>query len=140
MAFRELHIGNNPDCPLCGETPTITELIDYDAFCGTPPHCPLTGDLEITAEALRNRLATGEVCFIDVRDAEEWEASPGFTGARHIPYPAFTRRMSELDSSVPTVLYCSRGRPAVGTPPPCCAAPVLPRPGACEAAWQPGAR
>jgi adenylyltransferase/sulfurtransferase len=44
MQFREMKLRRDPSCPLCGDNPTVTELIDYDAFCGSPP-------LEVPAEA-----------------------------------------------------------------------------------------
>ena len=41
MSFREVRLKRNPDCPLCGDNPTVTELIDYEIFCGiTEPHEP----------------------------------------------------------------------------------------------------
>ena len=37
MKFRELKLRRDPDCPVCGDHPTVTELIDYDQFCGVAP-------------------------------------------------------------------------------------------------------
>ena len=37
MQFREMKLRRDPSCPLCGDNPTVKELIDYDAFCGSPP-------------------------------------------------------------------------------------------------------
>jgi len=102
MRFRELRIEKNPACPLCGETPIITELTDLEEYCG------ITGGVwEITSEELRARLPG--VTLVDVREEWEREANPGFTDALHIPYPAFARRMAELDSAWEIVLFCSAG-------------------------------
>lgn len=50
MEFREMQIQKNPDCPVCGEHPTITELIDYEQFCGVPfPEKPVTAEPELDA-------------------------------------------------------------------------------------------
>ncbi|HOF88784.1 MAG TPA: ThiF family adenylyltransferase, partial [Armatimonadota bacterium] len=107
MRFRELAIEKNPDCPLCGAAPTITALADYQAFCGVLPE-PAVG-AEITPGALAARLGDAALCLVDVREEWELDERAPLPGARHIPYPAFTRRMAELDSARDIVLYCSTG-------------------------------
>lgn len=107
MQFREVRITKSPDCPLCGDSPTITDLIDYAAFCGIGPRTAEEAAWEITPEALRERLA--RVRLVDVRDEWEDEAQPGLPGALRIPYASFSRRMAELNSADDLVLYCSRG-------------------------------
>ncbi|HEY3377664.1 MAG TPA: molybdopterin-synthase adenylyltransferase MoeB [Armatimonadota bacterium] len=110
MRFREVRIQQSPDCPLCGVAPSITELMDYQAFCGVGPRTAAEADWEITPDALRARLAAGEeIRFIDIREEHEQERHPGFPAASLIPYPAFSRRMTELESSDALVLYCSTG-------------------------------
>ena len=105
MRFRELTIEKHPDCPLCGVQPTITALIDYAAFCGSA--ALVAQDDEITAAELSTRLDS--VCLVDLREEWEYDAQAPLPGARRIPYPAFSRRMAELDSATEIVLYCSNG-------------------------------
>jgi molybdopterin/thiamine biosynthesis adenylyltransferase/rhodanese-related sulfurtransferase len=107
MRFRELAIEKNPDCPLCGASPTITALIDYQAFCGILP--ALADDEVMAPAAFITRLAAGNLCLVDLREEWELDAQPPLSGARHLPYPAFTRRMAELNSAEEIVLYCSTG-------------------------------
>ncbi len=102
--FRALTLERNPDCPLCGTAPAITELSDLPEYCAL---ASADADLEIAPEALRARLA--HVCLVDVREEWEREEDPAFPEALHLPYPAFTRRMSELDSARDLVLFCSAG-------------------------------
>jgi adenylyltransferase/sulfurtransferase len=100
MRLREVAIEKNPECPLCGEAPTITTLTDYAAFCGLVDG---PGE-EITWEAI----PAGAV-LVDVREAWEGEIIPPLPGAVSIPYPAFKGRMTELHSADTLVLYCSTG-------------------------------
>jgi adenylyltransferase/sulfurtransferase len=44
MEFRAVKIRRDPKCPLCGDTPTVTELIDYEAFCGVTPAVPTAAE------------------------------------------------------------------------------------------------
>ncbi|MEP7274194.1 MAG: molybdopterin-synthase adenylyltransferase MoeB, partial [Acidobacteriota bacterium] len=79
MSFRELKLRRNPECPLCGDHPTIKELIDYDQFCGVVPEHeekpdPTADEWEISATQLKSRLDRGDnVTIIDVREPHEWE-------------------------------------------------------------------
>ena len=109
MRFREVRVDKNPECPLCGQSPTITDLIDYAAFCGIGPRNADEAAWEITAEELCARLPDGTIRLVDVRDEWEIEQQPGLPGALHFPYFTFSRRMAELDSAAEVVLYCSRG-------------------------------
>ncbi|OPZ79975.1 MAG: putative adenylyltransferase/sulfurtransferase MoeZ [bacterium ADurb.Bin429] len=107
MRFREVTVEKNTDCPLCGTAPTITSLMDYQVFCGILPEPG--DDVEISPEALAQRLGDAILCLVDLREEWELDDRPPLPGARHLPYPAFTRRMAELDSSRDIVLYCSTG-------------------------------
>ena len=107
MRFREIVIRKDPACPLCGATPTLTELIDYRGFCGVGPRDANEAAWEIDVETLRACLPA--VRLIDVREEWELDERPALLGARHIPYSAFARRMAELDSAEEIVLYCSAG-------------------------------
>jgi adenylyltransferase/sulfurtransferase len=106
MRFRELAIEKNLDCPLCGTAPTITGLVDYEEFCGIG--APRDDDI-IAPETMLAKVANGSARLVDLREAWELEADPPLPGAMHLPYPTFTRRMSELDSSSEVILYCSTG-------------------------------
>lgn len=117
MRFREVQIEKNPDCPLCGQSPTITALVDYAEFCGLPPETVDSAGWEITPEALRERLASGPVTLIDLREPADIDREPGLAGALRMPYASFARRLTELNSAEEIVLYCAggvRSRLAVG--------------------------
>ena len=85
LKFRELKLRKDPDCPLCGEHPTIHELIDYEAFCGIGA-APAYQGPEIVAEQLKDELSekSDELILIDVREPHEWEIAH-IEGARLIP-------------------------------------------------------
>jgi adenylyltransferase/sulfurtransferase len=109
MRFREVRITKTPDCPLCGETPSITEAQDYEAFCGVGPRTTAEQHWEITCDQLLQRVATRQVRMVDVREEWEQEQTPGIPGAISIPYPTFSRRMSALDSADDIVIFCATG-------------------------------
>ena len=114
MRFRELKLRRDPTCPLCGEKPTIRELIDYDQFCGvTPPAEETTeaADWEITAIDLKAKLDRGEpLTIIDVRDPHEWQiCNLEAYGSKLIPLGQFAARMSELSSEDDIVVHCKMG-------------------------------
>lgn len=75
MRFRTLQIAKNPDCPVCGSAPSITELIDYEAFCASPTTRSMADRIpEITVRELKDRMDNGEAPFIlDVRRPDEYE-------------------------------------------------------------------
>ncbi|MCI0665721.1 MAG: molybdopterin-synthase adenylyltransferase MoeB [Acidobacteria bacterium] len=116
MRFKELKLRRNPECPLCGENPTIKELIDYDQFCGiTPPAAEPqpteTSDWEITPAQLKERLDRGErVTIIDVREPHEWQiANLENYGSRLIPLGQFGDRVNELNPEDEIVVHCKMG-------------------------------
>jgi sulfur-carrier protein adenylyltransferase/sulfurtransferase len=114
MRFRELRLRRDPMCPLCGEKPTIRELIDYDQFCGVmPPEEESTeaADWEITVTDLKVKLDHGEpLTIIDVRDPHEWQICNLETyGAKLIPLGQFVARMHELNSEDDIVVHCKMG-------------------------------
>ncbi len=113
MNFDLIRVPKNPKCKVCGENPEITELIDYEAFCGMPAHDHLEGsageEWDITPRELAERLARGErIRLIDVREPHELEIVR-FPGAENIPLSQLPERMHELDSSEEIVLICHRG-------------------------------
>ncbi len=110
MKFRELKLRKNPDCPICGENPTIKELIDYEAFCGVTPEQVLreTG-FEITPEELKSKLDNGEdIILIDVREPHEWEINRIY-GSKLIPLSKLPEKVNELDQTREIIFYCKMG-------------------------------
>ncbi len=83
MSFRTLKLRKNPDCPVCGTHPTVTELIDYDQFCGIAPAKPeeaaatvKDGIPQMTVSELKRKRDAGEKFFLlDVREPYEYEIS-----------------------------------------------------------------
>ena len=109
LKFRELRLRKDPECPLCGEHPTIHELIDYEAFCGIGA-APAYQGPEIVAEQLKDELSekNDELILIDVREPHEWEIAH-IDGARLIPLGQLPDRISELDGHAEIVTYCHKG-------------------------------
>ena len=109
MSFDEIKLRKNPRCPVCGENPTVTELIDYVQFCGLDPAEALEPSWEMTALELKEKLDNGNgVVLLDVREPHEWEISL-LEGALLIPQDDLPARLSELDSANETVVYCQAG-------------------------------
>ena len=106
MRFRELRLRKNPGCPLCGEHPTIHELIDYESFCGLKPG----GEpANVSARELADALERGEdMVIVDVREPFEL-AIAAFPGAVHVPLGSLPARAAELPASRTLVLACHRG-------------------------------
>lgn len=116
FTWRELRLRRNPECPVCGDDPSITGLIDYDEFCGTKGRAMVqpTGEpgvAEISATELKQRLDTGEpLTLVDVREPFEWRiANLGEQGARLIPMGELADRVDELDPDAEIVFYCRSG-------------------------------
>jgi len=117
MSWRRVNLRRNPDCPVCGDEPTQTGLIDYEAFCGMPADedaaaAAGAGDVpEISATELARRLEAGdEITIVDVREPHEWEiVNLGEHDALLLPLGELDERMSELDSSDEIVLHCRSG-------------------------------
>jgi adenylyltransferase/sulfurtransferase len=110
MAFRTIEIRRDPECPACG-TRTITELIDYDAFCGGVATGEPAGSSvrEIQPSQLAERLEGGESLeIIDVREPYEWEIGH-IPGARLVPLDRIAAEIPRLDKRRETILYCKVG-------------------------------
>jgi sulfur-carrier protein adenylyltransferase/sulfurtransferase len=109
LKFRELKLRKDPDCPLCGEHPTIHELIDYEAFCGIGA-APAYQGPEIVVEQLKDELADkgDELVLVDVREPHEWEIAH-IEGAQLIPLGQLPDRINELDGHAEIVTYCHKG-------------------------------
>ncbi|CUU02827.1 adenylyltransferase and sulfurtransferase [Candidatus Thermokryptus mobilis] len=110
MKFRELNLRKDPECPVCGENPTIKELIDYEAFCGiTPEQILRESGLEVTPEELKAKLENGEdIILIDVREPVEYEINR-IEGSRLIPLSKLPEKVNELDQTREIILYCKMG-------------------------------
>lgn len=114
MEFRTLKIRRNPDCPVCGENPTITELIDYDQFCGIVPEvapgAPENIEFEITPRELAERLQqTDRPYLLDVRNPYEVDIASIPGTDKLIPVHELAQRVNELDTARPMVIYCRSG-------------------------------
>jgi molybdopterin/thiamine biosynthesis adenylyltransferase/rhodanese-related sulfurtransferase len=109
--FRTVKVRKNPACPMCG-THEITELIDYDEFCGIPQAAATMkqeGDMpEITPIELAERLRAGDVDLIDVREPHEWDIAH-IPGARLIPLGSFPAAIPSLDRTRDIVVQCRSG-------------------------------
>ena len=114
MKFRELKLRKDPNCVLCGAEPTVTELIDYQQFCGVPANDheqaaqEEVDPMEITALQLQDRLKTNHLQLVDVREPHEWEICH-IDGAQLIPLKEIEGRSPELNRDNEIILYCKGG-------------------------------
>ncbi|HET6485511.1 MAG TPA: ubiquitin-like small modifier protein 1 [Spirochaetia bacterium] len=113
MRFRELKLRKDPNCPVCGEHPTVTELIDYEQFCGIRGEEMEAKDLgkewEISPPALKDKLRSGEgLVILDVRNPEEAQISR-IDGSILIPLGELPQRVSELSTADQIVVHCRMG-------------------------------
>ena len=110
--FHRLTLRKDPACPLCGEHPTITELIDYDEFCGLRVPAPAFDGIEncqISPQELKARLDRSDpLVLIDVREPHEY-AICRLEGARLMPFSTFAEQVHELNSADELVLLCRNG-------------------------------
>ncbi|MDR2104322.1 MAG: molybdopterin-synthase adenylyltransferase MoeB [Deferribacteraceae bacterium] len=112
MKFRELKLNKNPNCPICGENPTIHSLIDYEEFCGLKPKDEAPIDV-ITAKELKARLDAGdELQIVDIREPHE-QVIFRFPKSFPIPLGQISRRKDELDESKDTVFICKIGQRSI---------------------------
>ena len=113
MRFRELKLRKNPECPVCGENPTVTELIDYQHFCGIVPETPQEANVkngipQISVKELKRRIDAGEdVQLIDVREPYEYQIAQ--IGGKLIPQNDVANRLSEIDRDREVVVHCRSG-------------------------------
>jgi molybdopterin/thiamine biosynthesis adenylyltransferase/rhodanese-related sulfurtransferase len=114
MKFQEFKVRRNPKCPLCGDKPTITQLIDYEQFCGvrgqeTPAVASTDSDWEITVDELKKRLDRHDPVFIlDVRNPEEFQICR-IPGSTLLPLPELPQRFRELHQDQEMVIHCKSG-------------------------------
>jgi molybdopterin/thiamine biosynthesis adenylyltransferase/rhodanese-related sulfurtransferase/molybdopterin converting factor small subunit len=121
MKFRELKLKKDPDCPVCGTHPTITELIDYEQFCGIAPASePATTANEGSMTNLRNELETDVVelkrkmdakedfFLLDVREPNEYQIGR-IPGSTLIPLGEVPRRYQEIPRDKEIIVHCKMG-------------------------------
>ncbi|HEY6346863.1 MAG TPA: molybdopterin-synthase adenylyltransferase MoeB [Bryobacteraceae bacterium] len=113
MRFRELKLRRNRDCPVCGDHPTITELIDYQEFCGVPVQEPIqtpgVSETEINPVEVKAKMERGDnFVLLDVREPHEYLIC-NIPFAKLIPLGDLPKRVNELDSAVEIVAHCKSG-------------------------------
>jgi adenylyltransferase/sulfurtransferase len=112
MEFREFRIQKDPKCPACGEQPTLTQLIDYEGFCGMPSeNKPGLALRETTVKELEAARARGdELLLLDVREPSE-HARAKIDGAKLVPLGQLEGRVHELDAwrGKRIVIHCHHG-------------------------------
>ena len=117
MEPRILKLKKDPECPVCGENPSITELVDYEAFCGigrgeqgAKEEEEKPAIEEITVEEFSSiRESDGEVVLVDVREPHEYEIC-SIEGSKLIPLGELKDRTGELDPEDEIVVHCHHGR------------------------------
>ncbi|MCE2515124.1 MAG: molybdopterin-synthase adenylyltransferase MoeB [Acidobacteria bacterium] len=120
MRFRELKLRRDPDCPVCGDRPTVTELIDYEQFCGVAPAAPAAGTVagdngtdaagdEATVEQLKARIDRADGVFVlDVREPQEFQICR-IPGSTLIPLGDLPKRLGELEGRSEMIVHCKSG-------------------------------
>jgi adenylyltransferase/sulfurtransferase len=112
MRFRELKLRRDPQCPVCGEHPTITKLIDYEAFCGSSAQAQdeLAHPDEVTVQDLKKALDTPSlgIRVFDVREPGEYQIAH-IHGVPLLPLSQLARRFSELDREQAYYIHCKIG-------------------------------
>ncbi len=112
MKFRELKLRRDPQCPLCGEAPTITKLIDYDQFCGVPnePVATAPHPDEVTVQEMKRALDDPKlgIRVIDVREPDEYQIAH-VGGVPLFPLNLLPQRFTELDPNQTIYIHCKSG-------------------------------
>jgi adenylyltransferase/sulfurtransferase len=112
MKFRELKLRRDPKCPLCGEAPTITKLIDYEQFCGisSEPPAPQTHPDEVTVQEMKRALDDPKlgISVIDVREPDEFQIAH-VPGVPLFPLGDLPKRFAELDPNQQYYIHCKSG-------------------------------
>jgi len=113
MSYRSVQVRKDPECPVCGKNPTITELIDYEAFCGAVSEeaAEAVQGSTITAKDLKNMMDNDENIFVvDVREPNEYEIV-SIPGATLIPKGEFISgaALEKLPQDKRIVLHCKSG-------------------------------
>ena len=114
MKFRELKLRRDPECPVCGDNPTVKALIDYEQFCGLKPApgaapAPSQEIPAVTVEEVKTRLDRGDdVVVLDVREPHEVDIVR-IEGSTVIPLGELASRLDELDRAKDLLVHCKMG-------------------------------
>ena len=111
MKFRELKLRRDPACPVCGDHPTIKELIDYETFCGIVPEAePTANPDEVTVQDMKKALDNPGlgIKVVDVREPDEYEIAK-VAGVPLLPLSELQNRFTELDPNTQYYLLCKVG-------------------------------
>ncbi|MEW6159055.1 MAG: molybdopterin-synthase adenylyltransferase MoeB [Verrucomicrobiota bacterium] len=112
MKFRELKLRRDPQCPICGDQPTIKELIDYEQFCGLTPESetPSQNPDEVTVQDMKKALDDTQagIKVIDVREPDEYEIAH-INGVPLFPLSTLPQRFTELDPNTQYFIHCKSG-------------------------------
>jgi len=112
MKFREVKLRRDPQCPLCGENPTITKLIDYEQFCGIPaePASAAAQADEVTVQEMKRALDEPKlgIRVLDVREPDEYQIAH-VNGVPQIPLGSLPQRFTELDPNQTIYIHCKSG-------------------------------
>ncbi len=112
MRFRELKLRRDPHCPLCGDHPTITRLVDYQVLCGGSPQAPPGAPHpdEVTVQELKRALDNPHlgIQVLDVREPDEWRIAH-INGTRLVSLSTLAQRFTELDPNQPYYIHCHAG-------------------------------
>ena len=112
LKFRELKLRRDPQCPLCGDNPTIKELIDYQQFCGIPDQPEEEGQNadEVDVQAMKKALedSSMNIAVIDVREPDEYEIAH-IEGVPQFPLSQLENRFTELDPNQTYYIHCKSG-------------------------------
>ena len=116
MKFRELKLKKDPDCPVCGTHPTVTELIDYEQFCGVAPAATEVAvstannnETETDVTELKRRIdAKEDFYLLDVREPNEFQIGR-IPGSTLIPLGEVPQRVNEIPRDKEIVVHCKMG-------------------------------
>jgi adenylyltransferase/sulfurtransferase len=117
MSFRTLNLRRDPACPVCGDAPTVRQLIDYEQFCGITPAAQATDPAalpagqEATVEELKSRLDRRDVWLLDVREPREFEICR-IPGSTLIPLGELPKRLAEVPQGPDApeiIVHCKSG-------------------------------
>ncbi len=108
VTFRELTVTRDPECAVCGDHPSVTRLLDYEAYCGLESHPP-AGDEISVAELARSLGGEGAPLVVDVREPWEWEIAR-IAGSQLLPLSELPARLRELGATREIVTVCHKGK------------------------------
>jgi rhodanese-related sulfurtransferase len=107
-----LKLRRDPQCPICGENPTITELIDYEMFCGITPEpvVPASNPDEVSVQEMKRAIENPKIGIkvIDVREPDEYQIAH-IDGVPLFPLSTLQQRFTELDPNQQYYIHCKSG-------------------------------